>query len=80
MLSLTVQLLYRALEVFRQPHEILSTLDVLVLCVLAMCMRYWRTRMADNPREGFVIGWASSVGTIAVWIVAVLILRRAGLA
>ena len=80
MTSLTIHLLYRALMVSRHPHDILSTLDILVLCVLAMCLQYGRARMLTNPREAFVIAWISSMGTIATWVLAVLLLSRAGLA
>jgi Na+-transporting NADH:ubiquinone oxidoreductase subunit NqrE len=79
MASLIVQILSNVLEVIRNPHELLSTLDVLVVCVLATCIGFGRVLMIDHPREGFAVAWISSIGTILFWILAVLILRRTGL-
>ena len=76
---LTIRVLSTALNVLHDPHELLSTLDVLVGCLLAMCVGFGRILMIEDPQRGFAVAWISSLGTIVFWVLAVFILRRAGL-
>lgn len=76
---LTIRTISTLLHVLHNPRELLSTLDLLVVSVLTMCVGFGRLLMIDDPKMGFAMAWVSSLGTILFWILAVFILREFGL-
>lgn len=78
-LAVFLHALFPVLEVLLEPRRPIVVLNALVVSVVVAGIVYGRMVLAQRALVGFILIWVTGIGAIAIWVLAVLTLKAAGL-
>ena len=65
-------------EALLHPRELTAILNTLVVCVLVACIVNGQRLVSRNGPSGLLIVWATGLGTILFWLLALMVLEGLG--